>query len=170
MSDWYARKFGGPLPPRTPSQPAPVSPVYPQPPVPPVPQGTAAEQAWHGNRGGREAGEVIRTYRGQAGAQRAVTACPDCGSPDGYVADMPAAGDVMAGGQVNARVLVDRSSARTPRCFYCGFHGGVTRGTPNSAAGYEGVTKNGDTRLARGATIATRIGNAMRVARVDSGG
>jgi hypothetical protein len=165
--DWYAKKLGGPVVPPVAPQPIPTGQQIPTGQIGQsfAPQGTAAEQAWHGNRGGREAGEVIRTYRGQVGSQNAVTACPNCGSPDGYIADMPAAGDVAAGGQVNARVLVDRSSARTPRCFYCGFHGGVTRGTPNDAAGYDGVTTKGEAVKARGANVATRIGDAMRVDR-----
>jgi hypothetical protein len=175
--DWYAKKLGG-APTVRPAAPlpAPTGQIGQIGQSNAPAQGTAAEQAWHGNRG-HEAGEVIRTYRGSVGAQHAVTSCPNCGSPDGYVADMPAVGNVQEGGRVNPNVIVGQNQGRvakgntcamdaprTAHCFYCGFRSS-SRGAPVDGVGYDGVTTKGEVRPSRGANIATRIGNAMRVDR-----
>ena len=173
-SDWYAKTFGGGQRAARPADP-PYQPVYQQPyqqqpqygaPPPPAARPLTAEEAainaWHGTQAGKiETPQAIRQYRGTPGAQQSFGACPQCGAPDGMPSFMPAADDVNAGGYVNPR-MTDRSAARTPHCFYCGYRP-VGRGAPMEALGIQGVLVEGAPRMARGVNPATRRGNQMTV-------
>jgi hypothetical protein len=166
-ADWFRRALGGePAPPTQLPIAPPAYPGYqrPLPPTTPEYQGTAAEQLWHGRQTGNvPIQDAIRQHRGTV-AQEAMSACPSCGSPDGFTAVMPAAGEVASNAFVNQKML-DRSMPRTGHCFYCGYRG-PTRGAPVDGIGFKGIPTEGETRAAHGLSLAdqtTRNGNQMGI-------
>lgn len=107
-----------------------------------LPPGTIPVDVWHGVPTNQTTSrDAIRQWRGQAGAQRLVGPCPNCGSPDGYVSSMPR---VDEGAIVNSKLAEPGKVAG--QCFYCGYRAGG-RGMPSPAMT---ATVSGGVRNARG--------------------